>query len=358
MKINLNNNNFKLSQPIILPKKIDETKYQMNKLFLNVKKLKKQIREKEKNQRKELEKMNIINFNFNAVNKEEMLGYKFNRNPFEESKLYKFDFKKHKMKMNFINRNNEKSRINNALSNVVLHFVKIKSKLNLKSDELLELKNKILNKKKRNFSSNLNRNNNINTTNERKKSALPKNTNDFKNENENKNIYLKTKSNYSLTNFFDSNIKSRNIKKNLFSLKTKSEFFLPKHGKTYYYIKEHYKSNGSCENRKHQKIKNTKLFIRNNPIYNSNLKSIINDYDKMKIKLKKEKEKFLSRSFLDQKDINYIMDIRNDMKLMCLKQKYLSLKNLRENKKKKCYIENNKIIKLLKKYCEKYDGIL
>ena len=124
MKINSNNNKFILSQPIILPKNIDVTKYQMNKLFSNVKKLKKQIREKERNQRKNLEKINVINFNFNAVNKEEMLGYKFNRNPFEDSKMFKFDFKKHKMKMNLINRNNEKSRITNALNNVVLHFVK------------------------------------------------------------------------------------------------------------------------------------------------------------------------------------------------------------------------------------------
>jgi len=358
MKINLNNNNFKLSQPIILPKNIDVTKYQMNRLFANVKKLKKQIREKERNQRKKLEKINIQNFHFNAVNKEEMLGYKFNRNPFEESKLFKFDFKKHKMKMNFLNRNNEKSRITNALNNVVLHFVKIKSKLNLKSDELLDLKNKILNKKKRNFSSNLKNNNNFNTTNERNKSALTKNINDFKNENENKNIHLKTKTDFSLSNFLDSNIKSRNTKSNLFSSKTKSEFFLPTHGKTYYYIKDHYKSNKSCDKKKHQKIKNTKLFIKNNPIYISNLKNLINDYDKLKIKLKKEKEKFLSRSFLDQKDINYLMDIRGDMKIMCLKQKYLSLKNLNENKKKKYNIENNKILKLLKNYCEKYDGIL
>ena len=353
MKINSNSNKFILSQPIILPKNIDVTKYQMNKLFSNVKKLKKQIREKERNQRKNLEKINVINFNFNAVNKEEMLGYKFNRNPFEDSKMFKFDFKKHKMKMNLIIRNNEKSRITNALNNVVLHFVKIKSKLNLKSDELLDLKNKILNKKKRNFSSNFTKNNNINKIKVRNKSALPKNINNF--ENETKNIHLNTKSDSSITNYLGTNIKSRNIKTNLYSSKSKSEFVLPTHGKTYYYIKEHYKSNNS--KKKYQKIKNIKLFIKNNNIYNSNLKNLINDYDKLKIKLKKEKEKFLSRSFLDQKDINYLMDIRNDMKIMCLKQKYLSLKHLNENNKKSYSNENNKVLKILKNYCEKYDGI-
>ena len=58
--------------------------------------------------------------------------------------------------------------------------------------------------------------------------------------------------------------------------------------------------------------------------------------------MKKEKEKFLSRSFLDQKDINYLMDIRNDMKIMCLKQKYLSLKHFNENNKKNIVLKTIK----------------
>ena len=185
------NSKFQLSQPIIIPKEIDITKYRINKLFKNVKKLKKQIREKEKNEKKKKQENNIKFFHFNNLNKDELLGSKFNRNPFEDSKQNKFDFKKHKMKMNLINRNNEKSRITNALNNVVLHFVKIKSKLNLKSDELLDLKNKILNKKKRNFSSNFTKNNNINKIKVINKSALPRNVNNF--ENEIKNIHLSTK---------------------------------------------------------------------------------------------------------------------------------------------------------------------
>ncbi len=70
---------------------------------------------------------------------------------------------------------------------------------------------------------------------------MPKNFNNL--ENENKNIHINTKSDSSLTNYLETNIKSRNIKINLYSSKSKSEFALLTHGKTFYYIKEHYKSN-------------------------------------------------------------------------------------------------------------------
>ena len=56
---------------------------------------------------------------------------------------------------------------------------------------LLDLKNKILKKKKRNFSSNFTKNNNINKIKVINKSALPRNVNYF--ENEIKNIHLSTK---------------------------------------------------------------------------------------------------------------------------------------------------------------------
>ena len=61
----------------------------------------------------------------------------------------------------------------------------------------------------------------------------------------------------------------------------------------------------------------------------------------------------MSWSFLDYKDINYLMDLRNDMKIMWLKQKYLSLNYLNENNKKNYSNENNKVLKFLKNYCEK-----
>ena len=61
----------------------------------------------------------------------------------------------------------------------------------------------------------------------------------------------------------------------------------------------------------------------------------------------------MSWSFLDHKDINNLIDIRNDMKIMWLKQKYLSLNYLNENNKKNYSFENNKVLKFLKNYCEK-----
>ena len=62
---------------------------------------------------------------------------------------------------------------------------------------------------------------------------MPKNFNNL--ENENKNIHINTKSDSSLTNYLETNIKSRNIKSNLYSSKSKSEFALLTHGKTFYY---------------------------------------------------------------------------------------------------------------------------
>lgn len=267
--------------------------------------------QKERKEREEQKKRNDASQWHPSVSKDEVLGYQFRRNPFEEKKnmLNKFDFKKHKMQIENANRNMEKNRVNNALKAVTLHFVDVKSKLHLKDDDDLNiLKEKIKRKQKK-----------IHT-----KRNITNNYNDYRPKT--------SKINIEKNNTFNQ-LKIQNYTKD--AINKKKKIYPQKNNKTYNTVlslTNSYNNISNTENsynilKKRRPISTSpNNSVQNKPIYTTDIKVFYDDYNRIKDKMVYENIKFRKRHLMDDDTINDIMNIRSEMLFFCLKNKYINCK--------------------------------
>ena len=347
--------------------------------FKEERKLKNKLKELEL---KKLQKNGEINWNLRS--KDELYQSKFKRNPFDlkENSTNKFNFKKHKEQIEFADRNMTKNRLNHALNQIALHFVKVKAKINIKGDIFNEIKNAIKNnikktqtisKKKSLFlktSSSLNFDENIIINKEKEnKNILNINNNENNNENEINQLLIEQNSS-SFSNDDDSSSKLEEIKKQ--PNKKQNIIVPPTHGKNYYFIKQlgkfpvssantrietDYSLNNYTNNhlfKSYNFNKNKKnLKIKNNPIYTTNIDDFINDYHKINNKINKEKKCFIKRKFHEYDELEEMMNIRKELKLFQLKNKFI---NSNLSKPKKLKVNNkNKLFNTIYTYCQKHE---
>lgn len=196
----------KEEEDFVKPKKKEKEKnihreYEEFMLLQNYNKLKHKIflREQKEKEIEEQELFKEIHQDFNYTNITKIIT-QFISNKKDKSNPFNYNMKHRKNAIERANRNIKKNRINEALKKVVLHFTKIKGKLNIKKENrrggliiseniINEIKNKI-DKQKRKFNS---RNSN---------SILPKtisdtNINDKSSNNINKNYIRKSRSCFS-----------------------------------------------------------------------------------------------------------------------------------------------------------------
>lgn len=107
--------------------------------------IKKYIREKEKREEREIKAKQELKF---IPAKDLVKISLFSRNPFEKENIFKFNLTKHKMKMDMLNRNLERNRVEYAVRQAALHYTNPKSRLNLSDRDVInDLKRKILKNK-------------------------------------------------------------------------------------------------------------------------------------------------------------------------------------------------------------------
>lgn len=103
----------------------------------------KQLKDKEKREESAKSKLEFI------PEKDLVKISLFSRNPFEKMNIFKFNLSKQKMKMEMINRNLEKNKVEYALKQVALHSINPKSRINLNDQDVIcDLKKKIMKNKK------------------------------------------------------------------------------------------------------------------------------------------------------------------------------------------------------------------
>ena len=336
---------------------------------------------------KKLQKNGEINWNLRS--KEELYQSKFKRNPFDlkENSANQFNFQKHKEQIEFADRNMSKNRLNHALNQIALHFVKVKSKLNLNKDIFKEIKNAINNnikktktitKKKSLFvktSTSLNFYDENNYYNKNKKEDKKKN--DDNNNDNNLHYFLNDNNSSSFSNDEDNKLyeKQNSNKKKLLKSNLILKVVPPTHGKNYYFIKKlgkyphsaahtrvdtDYTTNFNSNNNKNKVynnynyFNNKKLKIKNNPFHTTDINDFIRDYHKINNELNKEKKCFIKRKFHDYDEIEEMMNIRKELKLFKLKDKYIN-SNLSKPKKNLKLNNKNKLFNTIYSYCKNHE---
>ena len=334
---------------------------------------------------KKLQKNGEINWNLRS--KDELYQSKFKRNPFDlkENSANQFNFQKHKEQIEFADRNMSKNRLNHALNQIALHFVKVKSKLNLNKDIFKEIKNAINNnikksktitKKKSLFvktSTSLNFNDENNYYNKNKKEDKKKNDD---NNNDNNLHYFLNDNSSSFSNDEDNKLyeKQNSNKKKLLKSNLILKVVPPTHGKNYYFIKKlgkyphsaahtrvdtDYTTNFNSNNNKNKVYNNynnnnNKLKIKINPFHTTDINDFIRDYHKINNELNKEKKCFIKRKFHDYDEIEEMMNIRKELKLFKLKDKYIN-SNLSKPKKNLKLNNKNKLFNTIYSYCKNHE---
>ena len=95
------------------------------------------------------------------------------------------------------------------------------------------------------------------------------------------------------------------------------------------------------------------LKIKNNNIYTTNIDNIINNYHKINNKINKEKKCFIKRKFHEYDELEEMMNIRKELKLFQLKNKFI---NSNLSKPKKLKVNNkNKLFNTIYTYCQKHE---
>lgn len=277
------------------------------RLYNRVDELKRKIRHKEKEKQIERKKEQGNPFTFHYL-KTNAFAVKFQRNPFEKERneINAFNFQKYKNAIDNANRNMEKNRLDHVLRKLAMHCVQAKSRLNLKSDDdFADIKERIAKKRKTHIE--------------------------------------KAKSQLSPSN---SNIN------NVASMRKRYSIIPPKHGKNYYMLQSmgnYYSTETTRAKTASSQIrlnKKSKLRVINNPICTTNINELFNEYDRLKMQLRKEKKQFEKRRLHTDEEINMLMKTRSEMKLTHLKHKYINCKFPIE-KQKKIYTKNTFMEKMM-----------
>ena len=329
--------NYEEEKPFKLKKKkktVDLEHYKTIVLMKNFEEIRNKRLQKERKEREEQKKKNDSSQWHNIISKEQLFGYQFRRNPFQgKSILSKFDFKKHKMAIENANRNIEKNNMNNTLKAVTLHYSNIKSKLNINDeDELTLLKEKIEKEKQKNMKK---------IQKPSSKMKLVKNRN------------------------FNTEFQIRNYTQQ--SSKRRYSIIPPKHGKNFYMLKTMTNSYNTTYNtdqsnnimkKRRPKTSNPETSVKDEPIYTANIKVFVDDYNKMKKKLFIDAKKYRKRRLLTNDVIDDLMDIRNEMQVLCFKIKYLGYRFPKVKKNKVGKPKIDVFIDKMVSECERIDYAL
>ena len=68
------------------------------------------------------------------------------------------------------------------------------------------------------------------------------------------------------------------------------------------------------------------LKVINKPIYTTNINDLIYEYDRIKKNIKKLRKNYKEKHFSTYKEIDHLMEIKEDMLMFLLKQKFLNSK--------------------------------
>ena len=238
--------------------------------------------------------------------KKNVLTSEFHRNPFENKRTFaSFNFRKHKLAIENADRNIEKNRIEHVIKKIALHFIDAKSRLNITNqDELAQIKEKIQFKRA--------------TLNSAQTKTKAFNT-----------LRLATQSNdTTITNkrrrvSFGNNV--RIVNKNYKVVKLGRNVYLDTEGSIA----------DCCKNKSRMNYNRTsKRTVNYKPIYTTNVNEFVNEYDRLKTQLHREKKMFEKRNMLPQHEIEDLMKIRTEMKMQLLKEKYDKCKFPKRNKQK------------------------
>jgi hypothetical protein len=262
--------------------------------YKRVKELEKQDRAFMKRERDKQKNTALNGFSLSHF-KKNVLTSEFHRNPFENKKAFNsFNFKKHKLAIENADRNIEKNRIEHVIKKIALHFVDAKSRLNITNqDELAQIKEKIQ-FKRANLNSAQNKTKVFNTlrltTTQSTETTI-----------KNKRRRVSYVNNVKIVN------------KNYKVVKLGRNIYLDTEGS----IGDSYKNkNRLTYNR------NNKHIVNHEPIYTTDINEFVNEYDRLKTQLKREKRLFERRNMLPQHDIEDLMKVRTEMKMQLLKEKY------------------------------------
>ena len=185
----------------------------------------------------------------------------------------------------------EKNRIEHVIKKIALHFIDAKSRLNLTDqDELAQIKEKIQ-FKRANLNSAPNKAKTFNTL------RLATQSTETTIQNKRRRVS------------FGNNVKV--VNKNYKVVKLGRNVYLDTEG-----------SAGDCSRGKTLLTRNNKHIVIHEPIYTTDVNEFVNEYDRLKTQLKREKKMFERRNMLPQHDIEDLMKIRKEMKMHLLKAKY------------------------------------
>jgi hypothetical protein len=354
-------------------KEIDYLGIKIKHFYQRVEKLQREcfIKEKEEKQRHELKKaeanrvqMDTSNLAFSKI---KQMATQFFRDSTNKSKKSQEFLNQRKLNIDNANRAIEGNRIKNYLQKVMLKNVSAKSKIDNKRDcsydEIKELiskarNNYLLHKKNRKFirvslspskNENVTHNESMTSTDDLKRvqRLFQKKIKHKKHSRSLYHHFLSSQTssficnNTSLSGHPNQQNSLRDImlknKANRIKI-NKSEISSPsvnKHhrSKVHSFQMKPLVHSQSCESHLTPKVLNQPLIV-------TKIEDIINDYKHVKSQIKKERNLFLKRQFLSRDEIKKLMDVREEMRIMKIKEKYLRTKFPEKKEKTQQYFSD------------------
>ena len=300
------------SNTIVIDSRLDNNKNKSTNLILNINKKKKP-------------KIDISNFNESTINNSK-INNNLKLSTFRSSNNININLRKNKnsSSMRFyskvINSEDQRKKKENNLKYVLINSEKLKEKnLNERSTEtILENDNKnYRNKKLALNSSNLTRFSNL-TLNTKKSNY------GYKSSHEPSEMLTDDYNTIGLMKKYKSNyVKKNYLKKN--SSNRPQSCIIPKN-------KSRFNFNDSTINNKNFKRSSSSvkrksyLKVINKPLYTTNINDLINEYDRIKKNIKKLKINYEEKHFSTYKEIDHLLEIKEEMLMFLLKQKFFSSK--------------------------------
>ena len=294
-------------------KKVDLIQIKIHNFNVRVEQLKKQLRERERKEKKaKLERLNEINqlqkenwdFSYSKIKDITNQFFRSNEKKNEQMKL-----KLHKQKINIdmANRNIEINRKVHHLKKVSLRNEKIQSKLGINDTNSIELLKQNLTKAKN-----------------RMKSLSAPQTKRDRSKVHNKSFLAEHKSKLQGCKVLRMNkaFSAKLIKDNSSSIILKSA---STSRMNYSPVKNYLNSFSNIKEPViSSSFRTVSNKVKNLPLYTTKIDDIIKEYDNIKDSMENERRKYIKNRLLGIEQIDEIIKTRTEMKIMKLKQKYLS----------------------------------
>lgn len=294
-------------------KKIDLIQIKIHNFTIRVDQLKKQLRERERKEKKaKLERLNEVNqlqkenwdFSYSKIKD---ITNQFFRNNEKKNEQMKLKLHKEKINIDMVNRNIEINRKVHHLKKVSLRNQKVQSKLGIKESNTIELLKQNLTRAKNKI-----------------KSLSAPQTKRNRKKGYNKSFIEEHKSKLQGCKVLRMNkaFSAKKIKDNSSSIILKSS---STSRVNYSPVKNYLNSSSNIKepviSSSYRTISNK---VKNLPLYTTKIDDIIKEYDNIKDSMENERRKYIKNHILGMEQIDEIIKTRTEMKIMKLKQKYLS----------------------------------